>query len=230
MSTLFHDRQEAGQLLAKKLKGYAHRENVVVLGLPRGGVPVAYEIAKVLQVPLDVCIVRKLGIPGHKELAMGAIASNGVRWLNYPLISDWQISSQAIEEVAAKELRELQRRDRVYRGDRAPWNVQNDCVIVVDDGLATGASMRAAIHVIEQQHPAEIIVAIPVAPRETVRQLAQEVTQVICLETPTPFHAIGLWYKNFAQTTDEEVCHLLHNSDLPPWPTAHSAMKSNPKD
>ncbi|OUC14036.1 MAG: phosphoribosyl transferase [Alkalinema sp. CACIAM 70d] len=223
MSTLFHDRREAGRLLAKKLKEYAHREDVVVLGLPRGGVPVAYEVAEVLEAPLDVCIVRKLGVPGHRELAMGAIASNGVRWLNYGLIRDLQISSPAIDEVAAKELRELQRRDRTYRGDRDPWNVENRCVIVVDDGLATGASMRAAIHVIEQQHPAQIIVAVPVSPRETVRQLAQEVTQVVCLKTPEPFHAIGLWYENFAQTSDEEVCQLLHHSDLPPWPNSHHA-------
>jgi putative phosphoribosyl transferase len=209
MTTRFRNRTEAGQLLAKKLTAYANREDVVVLGLPRGGVPVAFEVAKALNAPLDICLVRKLGVPGHKELAMGAIASGGVRVLNYDVVSWLKVSGKTIDKVAQKELRELQRRDRVYRGDRPPADVRNRTIIVVDDGLATGSTMRAAVAVLREQQPQSIVVAVPVAPSETCKALSAEVDEVVCIVTPEPFYAIGLWYENFAQTTDEEVRELL---------------------
>jgi putative phosphoribosyl transferase len=209
MTTRFQNRTEAGQLLAAKLTAYANRPDVLVLALPRGGVPVGFEVAKALNVPLDICLVRKLGVPGHKELAMGAIASDGVRVLNYELVSWLNIPSKTIDEVAARELRELQRRERVYRGDRSPPNVRHQTIILVDDGLATGATMRAAIAVLRQQHPAQIIIAVPVAPQKICDELRPEVNKLVSLVIPDPFYAIGLWYENFAQTTDEEVHELL---------------------
>lgn len=212
MTTRFRNRIEAGQLLAAQLKKYSNRSDVLVLGLPRGGVPVAYEVAKALNAPLDICLVRKLGVPGHKELAMGAIGSDGVRVLNYDVVSWLGISSKMIDEVAARELRELQRRDRAYRGDRPLPTVKNSTVILVDDGLATGATMRAAITVLKQEQPQSIIVAIPVAPRAACDELKAEVDKVVCLATPEPFYAIGLWYEDFSQTTDEEVRHLLEST------------------
>ena len=205
----FQTRTEAGQKLATRLKSYANRPDVVVLGLPRGGVPVAYEVAKVLNAPLDICLVRKLGVPGHKELAMGAIASGGVRVLNYDVVSWLGISGKTIDEVAARELRELQRRDRAYRGDRPEPELHHRIVILVDDGIATGSTMRAAISVIKSQHPAHLIVAVPVAPPQTCQDLKSEVDEVVCLMAPEAFYAIGLWYEDFSQTTDEEVHELL---------------------
>lgn len=209
MTMIFRDRTQAGQMLARKLSAYANRQDVIVVALPRGGVPVAFEVAKALNVPLDVCIVRKLGVPHHKELAMGAIAAGGVRVLNYDVVSWLGISSKTIDEVAAKELRELQRRDRVYRGECPPLDVRNRTVILIDDGIATGSTMRAAIAILRQQQPQRIIVAVPVAPLETYRELQAEVDEVVCLLTPEPMNAIGLWYENFSQTTDEEVRELL---------------------
>lgn len=205
----FVDRREAGQILATKLKAFAKRTDVIVLGLPRGGIPVAFEVAKALYLPLDVCLVRKLGVPGHKELAMGAIASDGVRVLNYDIVSTLGISSNKIDEVAAKELRELQRRDRVYRGDRSSPNLKDRTVILVDDGIATGASMRAAITVLREEQPRSIIVAIPVASSSICDELRSEVDKLVCLTTPEPFYSVGLWYDYFSQTTDEEVSKLL---------------------
>jgi len=205
----FQNRTEAGQLLAAQLKAYANRSDVLVLGLPRGGVPVAYEVAKALNAPLDVCLVRKLGVPGHKELAMGAIAAGGVRVLNYEVVGWLGISGKTIDEVAAKELRELQRRDHVYRGTRAQPEIRDRTVILVDDGLATGSTMRAAISVMKPQQPGRLIVAVPVAAPEVCEQLRMEVDEVVCLHTPEAFYAIGLWYENFSQTTDKEVCSLL---------------------
>jgi putative phosphoribosyl transferase len=187
----FVDRTEAGQLLAAKLKPYANRSDVIVLGLPRGGVPVAFEVAKALDLPLDICLVRKLGVPGHKELAMGAIASDGVRVLNYDIVSTLGISSNKIDEVAAKELRELQRRDRVYRGDRSSLNLKDCTVILVDDGIATGASMRAAITVLREEQPQSIIVAIPVASSSICDELRSEVDKLVCLITPEPFYSVS---------------------------------------
>lgn len=207
--TGFRNRTEAGKLLAQRLAQYADRADVLVLGLPRGGVPVAFEVAKALNAPLDICLVGKLGVPGHKELAMGAIASGGVRVLNYDVVSWLGISGKTIDTVAAHEFRELQRRDRAYRGDRSQPEIRNQIIIIVDDGIATGSTMRAAITILKSQHPQKIIVAVPVAPSDTCSKLRSEVDDVVCLINPEPFYAIGLWYENFAQTTDEEVHELL---------------------
>lgn len=208
----FQNRTEAGQQLATRLKSYADRPEVVVLGLPRGGVPVAYEVAKALHAPLDICLVRKLGVPGHKELAMGAIASGGVRVLNYDVVSWLGIPGTVIDEVAARELRELQRRDRAYRGDRPQPEIRGQIVILVDDGIATGSTMRAAIAVLKPQSPARLIVATPVAPPQVYDEFKREVDEVVCLMMPESFYAIGLWYEDFSQTTDEEVHELLATS------------------
>lgn len=221
MRTRFRDRTEAGQQLATRLKaGYSNRANTLVLGLPRGGVPVAYEVARALNLPLDICLVRKLGAPGHRELAMGAIASGGVRVLNYDVLSWLNISEKTVEHVADRELRELQRRDRVYRGDRPQPVIQGQTILLIDDGIATGSTMRAAIAILKTQQPQQIVVAIPVAPLGICQALKTEVDHVICLATPEPFYAIGLWYENFAQTTDDEVCKLLaqqyQNAELIP--------------
>jgi putative phosphoribosyl transferase len=209
MAISFRDRTEAGRHLAQRLQSYANRTDVLVLGLPRGGVPVAFEVAQALNAPLDICLVRKLGVPGHSELAMGAIASGGVRILNYDVISSLGITDKTIEAVAARELRELQRRDRAYRGHRPQPVIPDQTVILVDDGIATGATMRAAFAILKSQHPQELIVAVPVAPAEVCQAIAPEVDQVVCLATPSPFYAIALWYDNFSQTTDAEVCDLL---------------------
>ncbi|MEA5550383.1 phosphoribosyltransferase [Anabaena cylindrica UHCC 0172] len=211
----FHSRTEAGQILAQHLTAYAHREDLLVLGLPRGGVPVAFEVAKTLNAPLDVCIVRKLGVPGHKELAMGAIAGGGMGVLNYDVINALGIDREVIEIVAAEELQELQRRDRTYRGDAPPLNVKNKTVILIDDGIATGSTMRAAITILKQQQPTKIVVAVPVAPTSTYQELQLEVDEIVCLQTPKQMSAIGFWYEDFSQTTDEEVRALLaKQSDL----------------
>lgn len=209
--TRFSNRTAAGKKLAIALSKYANRSDVLVLGLVRGGIPVASEVAKALNAPLDVCLVRKLAVPGHKELAMGAIAAGGVRVLNYDVISWLGISSKTIDEVAARELKELQRRDRAYRGDRATADARNRTIILVDDGLATGSTMRAAVALLREQQPKSIVVAVPVAPSETCKALSAEVDEIACVMTPEPFYAIGLWYENFAQTTDEEVCELLRD-------------------
>ncbi|HEY9888002.1 MAG TPA: phosphoribosyltransferase [Candidatus Obscuribacterales bacterium] len=216
MKTRFYDRTAVGQQLAEQLKAYAQRRDVIVLGLPRGGVPVAYEIAQALQVPLDVCLVRKLGVPHQPELALGAIASGGVRVLNFELIATLGITSKTIDVVAAHELRELQRRDRAYRGDRPQPQIAGQTVILVDDGVATGATMRAAIAVLRSQQPAAVVVAVPVAPVETYAALRDEVDRVVCLSTPVPFYSISLWYDKFPQVTDAEVQTLLAQSLTPP--------------
>jgi putative phosphoribosyl transferase len=207
--TYFRNRIEAGHLLAQALQAYAQRVDVIVLGLPRGGVPVAFEVAQVLSAPLDVCIVRKLGVPGHSELAMGAIAAGGIRVLNEEVIQQCQVSEIALQVVTERELQELQRREQVYRGDRPPLDVYDRTVILVDDGLATGSTMRAAITVLRVQQPKAIVVAVPVAPIEVCREFAAEVDQIVCLFTPDPFSAIGQWYDDFSQNTDAEVCDLL---------------------
>jgi putative phosphoribosyl transferase len=199
-------------MLGEKLRDYTRHADGIVIALPRGGVPVAYEVAKMLELPLDLCIVRKLGVPDHQELAMGAIGAGGVCWLNEDIIHDLRISRHSIDLVRAKELRELQRRERVYRGDRPPLDVRDRVVILIDDGLATGATMRAAIRVLQQQQPRQIVVAVPLAATEVVGELATEVDRVECLMTPEPFYAIGYWYENFDQTTDRQVCELLEIS------------------
>jgi putative phosphoribosyl transferase len=199
----------AGQVLASKLTKYGGRPDVRVLALPRGGVPVAYEVARALGAPLDVFLVRKLGVPGHRELAMGAIASGHVRVLNRDIVGQLGIPPEVIDRVAALEEQELARRERAYRGDRPPLDLRNQTVILVDDGLATGATMRAAVAALRQQGPARIVVAVPAAAAETCAAIAEEVDEIVCAETPRPFYAVGLWYEDFGETTDEEVRRLL---------------------
>lgn len=206
---LFRDRSEAGQKLARKLKAYVNRQDVLVLGLPRSGVPVAFEVAKALNAPLDVFLVRKLGVPGKEELAMGAIASGGVRIINQNVVESRQIPSEAIARTAAQEQRELERRESAYRGDRPPLDLRDRTVILVDDGLATGATMRAAVIAIGKKQPKRIIAAVPVSALEVCNKLQVEVDEIICDETPKPFFAVGIWYQNFSQTTDAQVQKLL---------------------
>ena len=198
--------------LPTKLAAYANRPDVIVLALPRGGVPVAYEVARALNAPLDIFLVRKLGVPGYEELAMGAIATGGVRVLNDQLVGGLRIPDYIVDEVAASEQQELARRERLYRGDRPAPDVRGRTVILVDDGLATGATMLAAVKALRQQQPARIVVAVPTASPETCEQLRAEVDDIICAITPEPFHAVGLWYEDFSQTTDEEVRELLAHS------------------
>jgi putative phosphoribosyl transferase len=215
----FRDRMEAGQLLATKLTAYAHRPDVLVLALLRGGVPVAFEVARALHAPLDVIIVRKLGVPGEEELAMGAIASGGVRVLNDDIVQRLAIPQEVINKVAAHEQRELERRERLYRGYRPAYDVHGRTVILVDDGIATGATMRAAVAAVRQLHAARIIIAVPVAASATCEEFAAEVDELVCVIRPEVFFAVGFWYENFSQTTDEEVCDLLeqavHGQSIP---------------
>lgn len=209
---LYKNRAEAGRKLAQALSDYAGRADVVVLGLPRGGVPVAYEVAKTLEAPLDVFIVRKLGVPGQEELAMGAIASGGVRVLNDEVVRGLSISEEEIQSIAEKEHAELERREQAYRGERARVDLKNKIAILVDDGLATGASMRAAVSGLRQHNPDKIVVAVPTAPPETCREFEDLADQVICLQTPSPFIGVGAWYADFPQTTDDQVRDLLEKA------------------
>ncbi len=209
---LFRDRSDAGRLLATKLSAYANEPNLLVLALPRGGVPVAFEVAKALHAPLDIFIVRKLGVPGHEELAMGAIASGGVRVLNESVVRMLNIPDSVIEAVAAQELKELQRRERAYRNGHPAPNVRGCTIILIDDGLATGASMRAAAAALREQQPARIIVAVPTAAPETCEDFRKEVDDIVCAITPEPFYGVGMWYQDFSQTTDEEVKQLLQEA------------------
>jgi putative phosphoribosyl transferase len=210
MTRQFLNRVEAGRLLATQLKkAYANCLDLAVLGLPRGGVPVAFEVAKALNAPLDICLVRKLGVPWQKELAMGAIAPQGVIAINYEIVHQCGISREEIEEVAAVEREELERRECLYRGDRPPLGVAGRTLILVDDGIATGSTLRAAIVALRSQHPAQIVVATPVAPPSTCRELQSVADAVVALMTPDPFVAIGLWYEDFSQVADDEVCRLL---------------------
>jgi len=206
----FRDRADAGRVLANELAGYAGRNDVIVLALPRGGVPVAYEVARSLGAPLDVFLVRKLGLPGHEELAMGAIASGGVRLINKDVVDTYKVSNAQIESVAEAEQKELERRERVYRDARPLPSLQGRTIILVDDGLATGATMRVAVLALRQESPAKIVVAVPVAAEETCVDFRTVVDEIVCAETPAPFYAVGLWYEDFAQTTDEEVHELLN--------------------
>ena len=210
---IFQDRADAGRFLATKLDKFAKRTDVVVLGLPRGGVPVAYEVARKLNAPLDIFVVRKLGVPGHEELAMGAIASGGVRVLNQEVLSHLHIPDDIIALVVDNEQRELERREREYRGDHAPLDLRGRVVILVDDGLATGSSMHAAVQAVRQSEPSRIVVAVPVGARETCESFQNEVdTMAICAITPEPFQAVGSWYADFSQVTDEDVQKLLDRS------------------
>lgn len=210
--TLFNDRIDAGRQLAKALGEYVDIEKVVVLALPRGGVPVAYEVAKALQARLDVMVVRKLGVPGHKELAMGAIASGNIRVMNEDIVRQLNIPQQGIDEVAEKEGVELERREQLYRGDESSCEIQDKTIILVDDGIATGATMRAAIAAIKQQRPAQLVVAVPTSAMDSYSTISKEVDRVICLSTPEPYIAVGCWYRNFSQTSDKEVTQLLQQA------------------
>jgi putative phosphoribosyl transferase len=202
---LFKDRRDAGKQLAQELSAHAGRLDVIVLALPRGGVPVAYEVARALNAPLDIFIVRKLGLPGHEELAIGAIASGGTRVLNHDIVQGLKIPQTMIDTVTRQELQELGRRERAYRGDRPPPEVRGHTVILIDDGLATGASKRAAVAALRAQNPARIVVAVPTAAPETCEALRPEVDEIVCATTPEPFYGVGRWYEDFSQTTDEEV-------------------------
>ena len=218
----FHDRTDAGRTLARALAAYAGQPDVRILALPRGGVPVAFEVARALRAPLDVFVVRKLGVPGHEEYAMGAIASGGHAVISEDVVRRLGISADALERVAERERRELERRERRYRGDRPPPELGGRTVILVDDGLATGSTMRAAVAALRQMGPRRIVVAAPVAAPETCDEFRAEVDDVVCAVTPEPFHAVGLWYDDFSQTTDEEVHELLDRARQE-WSAAHDA-------
>lgn len=206
---IFANRSEAGRSLAHELAGYRGCDDVLVLGLPRGGVPVAYEVARALDAPLDVMVVRKLGVPGQPELAMGAIASGGVRLLNEQIVRALAITEETLEPVTRAEQHELERRERAYRGDAPPFTAAGRRVILIDDGVATGATMRAAIAALRKLSPARLIVAVPTAPRDTCDVLRAEADELVCLDMPEPYIAVGNWYRNFGQTSDEEVRSLL---------------------
>ncbi|HEY9776019.1 MAG TPA: phosphoribosyltransferase [Planktothrix sp.] len=215
---MYKDRSHAGKLLADKLRAYSESADCIVLALPRGGVPVGFELAQELKLPLDVFIVRKLGTPGQKELAMGAIASGGIRVLNRGIIDALAVNQASLEEVTRLELIELQRREFAYRGSNEPLELKDKTVILTDDGLATGASMRAAVRAVRSMQPRRIIVAVPVSSPGTCRELGREVDEMICAAQPQEFWGVGEWYDNFEQTSDEEVHRLLdraralHNS------------------
>ena len=213
MTRRLQNRTQAGSLLSSKLLAYANLPNTIVLALPRGGVPVAFKIAKVLNLPLDLCLVRKLGLPSHRELAMGAIASNGVILLNSNIIKCYKVSQTEIAAVIARERKELARRDRVYRQNRSLPNIENQTVILVDDGIATGSTIRAAISLLRKQHSQAIIVAIPVADSSICEELRQEVDEVVCLYETENLHSISSWYRDFSQTEDREVQDLLAKLD-----------------
>jgi putative phosphoribosyl transferase len=211
----FRDRAEAGRQLAEQLRGYAGRDDVIVLALPRGGVPVGYEVAKALGAPLDVFVVRKLGVPGHEELAMGAIASGGTLVVDEGLIRSLGIGVARVQEAIAAEARELERREKLYRDGRGRPELEGKTVILVDDGLATGATMRAAALAVREHRPGRIVIAVPVAAAETCRELRGDADELVCVATPRPFGAVGLWYEDFSQTGDDEVRELIARAAEP---------------
>ena len=215
-STTFLDRRDAGRQLAAALRGYAHTADVLVLGLPRGGVPVAVEVARALEAPLDVLVVRKLGVPGHEELAMGAVAGGDITVLNRELIEQLGITQASIDAVKTREVAELARRDATYRGDAPRLDVTGRTVILVDDGLATGATMSAAVVAVRAMHPRRIVVAAPVASRDAMRMLRRIADECVSVFEPEPFHGVGAWYDDFTQTTDQDVRQLLSASRRPP--------------
>lgn len=212
---VFQDRRAAGRALSEKLRQYSGRPDVLVLALPRGGVPVAYEVAQALDAPLDLFLVRKLGVPGHEELAMGAIASGGVRVLNEQVVHGIGIPESAIDAVAAREQEELHRREQAYRGERPAPDVRGKACILVDDGLATGSTMRAAVVALRRQGPASIVVAVPVGAASTCAEFRAEADEIVCATMPEPFFGVGQWYQDFTQTTDEEVRELLARAQPP---------------
>jgi predicted phosphoribosyltransferase len=210
VSNIFKDRKDAGKFLASRLTKYRNRDDVIVLALPRGGVPVAYEVAKALNAPLDIFLVRKLGVPGFEEYAMGAIASGGIRVLNNELVAQLDIPVEVVDEVTAREFTELDRQERLYRGARHPLDVTGQTVIIVDDGMATGSTMRAAVSALRKKNPRKIVIAVPVGEREVCKSFKHEVdTVAICAMMPEPFNAVGTFYRNFPQITDAEVQQLL---------------------
>jgi putative phosphoribosyl transferase len=211
---VFRDRRHAGQILAQRLAQYRGRNDVVVLGIARGGVPVAYEVAKALRAPLDVFVVRKLGVPGHEELAMGAVASGDLQVLNDDVVNSLEIPEEIIDLAARRHLEELKRQEEAYRGGRAPPNIDWRIVILVDDGLATGSSMRAAVGAIKRQRPKRLVVAVPVGATATCQELRDEVDEVVCVATPADFMAVGVWYENFAPTSDDEVRYSLLDPEV----------------
>lgn len=216
---LFKNRRHAGKLLGQNVEALASlkgRSDLLVLGLPRGGVPVAFEVAEQLAAPLDVLVVRKLGVPGHEELAMGAVASGGLNVLNRDIINALGVSGTEVARVIAQEEREVARRELAYRPGKPPIYVQDKCVILVDDGLATGSTMRAAVQALRREHPRYIMVAVPVAPQSTCDELRMEADEVVCLNAPAHFFGVGQWYEDFAQTTDDEVRRLLKVTKFDP--------------
>jgi predicted phosphoribosyltransferase len=215
MTETFRDRAEAGRLLAGKLDEFRGRPDVIVLALPRGGVPVAFEVARAIGAPLDVLMVRKLGVPGHEELAMGALASGDRRVLNREVIQALKIDDETIEAAVRKEQRELQRRERAYRDDRPFPDLAGRVVILVDDGLATGSTMRAAVAAVREQGPERVVVAVPTAAPSTCEEFRDLADDCVCVMTPEPFRAVGLWYEDFSQTSDEEVRELLRRAQGP---------------
>ncbi|MBI5419036.1 MAG: phosphoribosyltransferase [Deltaproteobacteria bacterium] len=219
---LYKDRCDAGKRLARALTHYTGRGDVIVLGLPRGGVAVAYEVARELGVPMDVLVVRKLGVPGQEELAMGAIASGGVRVLNDDVVRFMGIGGEEIAAVTAREHRELERRERAYRGDRPQPDLRGRTVILVDDGLATGATMRAAVDAARAREAARIVVAVPGAPADTAVSMEREADEMVLLATPEPFYAVGTMYEDFSQVTDQEVRGFIERASRAPGPVGRS--------
>ena len=214
MAVIFKDRKEAGKLLAEQLMEYASRPNTIVLALPRGGVPVAFEVAQFLRLPLDVLLVRKLGVPGHEELAFGAIASGGAVFINKALVNGLRLSDAVVDKIIERERGVLAERDRLYRQRRPPIDLSGKTVIIVDDGLATGATMRVAIDAVKRHEPGKIVVAVPVGARQTCDEFGEIAhTVCVCAQTPEPFYAVGLWYHDFSQTADAEVRDLLSRAD-----------------
>ena len=211
----FANRRAAGKELARLLDRYRSQNDVIVLALPRGGVPVAYEVARALDAPLDIFLVRKLGLPGHQELAMGAIASGGVRVLNSDVVEWYRVPETVIDAVAKAEQEELERRERTYRNYQAPLAPENRTVILVDDGLATGSTMKAAVQAIRMHHPARVIVAVPVGAADTCREFSSVADEIVCARAPEHFRAVGLWYQDFSQTSDDEVRELLRGRPEP---------------
>lgn len=218
LGPMFADRRDAGRQLAARLHAFANEPGLIVLGLPRGGVPVAYEVARALGAPLEVFVVRKLGVPGHEEYAMGAIASGGIRVVNQDAVRELRLSAADLDRVERDERRELERRDRLYRGDRPHADLAGRTVILVDDGLATGSTMLAAVEAARTRHPRRLIVAVPVAPPDTREVIGRAADDCVCVHTPDPFYGVGMWYADFDQTTDDEVQRLLAAVAKPPAP------------
>ena len=221
---IFRNRQQAGQILASRLEKYANREHVIVLGIPRGGVPVAFEVAKALNQPLDIFVLRKLGVPGYEELAFGAIGSGGVRVVNANLVAELGLSDVQVAAVIRTEQEELKRRETIYRGNRPPLEVRGRTVILIDDGIATGSSILAAIHALRQMQPAGIVVGTPVGPPDTVIRLQREVNELVCVEMPESFYGVGQFYVDFSQVSDQEVNELLDRAFQEHWEQATPAV------